>query len=354
MKLLDYYIGKTILGMICLISLLLIGLQVFILLVDQLDSIGQGNYNILQAIFYILLKVPYQVYLFFPVACLLGSLLGLGTLATHSELTVFRAAGTSIARIFIAVMKSACVLIVIVTLLGETVIPKMVRFAEEYRLLATSGGNVLSTSRGVWLREQDSFIHIGQIASATELLDISQYEFNANLELQLIRVAKQGRLEAGHWVLEDVTESHISSDQVQTQTYQAKDWGVSFEADLLTVGTQEPEEMSLFEIYHYLVSEYPNLIDVGLYKLSFWKRIFQPFATCVMIFLAIPFIFGPLRSATLGARFLAGSTVGFGFYILDKFFGPFSLVYQLPPLAAALIPSLLFAALGWMMLRWVR
>ena len=354
MKLLDYYIGKTILGTICLITLLLIGLQIFILFVSQLDSLGRGDYNIWRALLYILLKVPYQVYLFFPVACLLGSLLGLGILASNSELVVFRAAGVSIARVFIAVMKTALVLILLVTLLGETVIPKMVRTAEAYRIVATSGGNILTTGQGVWLREQDSFIHVGQIVSANELLDISQYEFNSDQVLQLVRIAKRAELMQGHWMLIDVSESIFHAEAIETQTYPSLNWDVALNSDLLALGSTEPEEMSLLEIHRYLASDYPNLIDVGLYRLSFWKRIIQPLATCMMIFLSIPFIFGPLRSATLGSRFMAGATVGFGFYIIDKFFGPFSLFYQFPPLASALIPSLLFAALGWVMLRWVK
>ncbi|MCK1890503.1 LptF/LptG family permease, partial [Legionella pneumophila] len=50
--------------------------------------------------------MPYQVYLFFPIASLLGCLVGLGVLANHSELVVMRAAGISIGQITGAVLKA--------------------------------------------------------------------------------------------------------------------------------------------------------------------------------------------------------------------------------------------------------
>ena len=90
------------------------------------------------------------------------------------------------------------------------------------------------------------------------------------------------------------------------------------------------------------------------YQLAYWQRIIQPFTTVVMMILAIPFIFGPLRSSTMGSKLLAGATVGFGFHIINRFFGPFSQVLQWPPIIAALGPTLLFAGIGIFLMRRVR
>ena len=55
---------------------------------------------------YVLLLLPRFSYELFPVAVLLGSLIGLGGLASHSELIAMRAAGVSLSRIVLAVMKA--------------------------------------------------------------------------------------------------------------------------------------------------------------------------------------------------------------------------------------------------------
>src|SRR6478735_8570381 len=95
-NILERYIAKTVLASIGLVTLMLVGLQIFILFVNQLDDLGKVDYGLAQASVFVLLQMPYQVYLFFPMASLLGCLVGLGVLANHSELIVMRAVGLSI------------------------------------------------------------------------------------------------------------------------------------------------------------------------------------------------------------------------------------------------------------------
>ena len=73
-----------------------------------------------------------------------------------------------------------------------------------------------------------------------------------------------------------------------------------------------------------------------------------------MMLLAIPFIFGPLREVSMGVRMVSGVAVGFCFYLLNQFFGPISLVYQFSPILAALLPTLVFAGVGGLLMWRVR
>ena len=108
----------------------------------------------------------------------------------------------------------------------------------------------------------------------------------------------------------------------------------------------DPPELTLTELYRTMRYQKKNRLDSGVYALAFWQRLFQPLATLIMIFLAIPFTLGPLRSVSMGLRLMVGVMVGFLFHTTNAFFGPFSLVYQLPPPLAACLPSLLFAGVG--------
>lgn len=49
----------------------------------------------------------------------------------------------------------------------------------------------------------------------------------------------------------------------------------------------------------------------GSYWLAFWTKVLQPLVTAALVLMAISFIFGPLRSATLGQRVFTGVLVGF-------------------------------------------
>lgn len=80
---LDLYIGKTIFNTIMMTLFMLMSLSEIIKFVEQLRKVGQGGYSALGAGLFTLLSVPKDIEIFFPMALLLGALLGLGSLATR-------------------------------------------------------------------------------------------------------------------------------------------------------------------------------------------------------------------------------------------------------------------------------
>src|SRR5699024_1360265 len=110
---LDRYIGKTILATIFVVLFLLVGLSAIIKFVEQFRAIGEGNYDTAKAIAYTLLTIPKDIETFFPMAALLGALIGLGSLASNSELVVMQASGFSRFQIGLSVMKVAIPLIIL-------------------------------------------------------------------------------------------------------------------------------------------------------------------------------------------------------------------------------------------------
>ena len=94
-RILRGYLFRTILGTTGLVLAVLLSLGAFIEFVGQLDDIGVGEYGLLDALGWVLLQMPTIVAQLLPIAALLGALLGLGSLASRSELIVLRAAGVS-------------------------------------------------------------------------------------------------------------------------------------------------------------------------------------------------------------------------------------------------------------------
>jgi lipopolysaccharide export system permease protein len=353
MRLLERYIAKTVLSAIALVTLMLAGLQIFILFVNQLDDLGKANYGILQASFYVLLQMPYQVYLFFPMASLLGSLIGLGILANHRELVVMRAAGMSIWQVTLAVLKASLIVILIVTLTGETLVPRLAHLANNEKLQAMSSGQALRTEKGMWLRHQNDFITMS-VVSDHELLQVYQFHFDAQHHLRLARAIEHLNFVNGHWKATNVSESFINENRIKSDHQDEMVWEVPLEPNILKVSSSEPDEMTLSELLQYLHIQKMNHQTALNYQLAFWQRLIQPLTTVVMMVLAIPFIFGPLRSSTMGSKLLAGATMGFGFHIINRFFGPVSQVFQLPVEVAAFGPTLLFALVGVFLMRRVK
>lgn len=354
MRIIDRYIASTVLMAIALVTLMLTGLQVFILFVNQLGDIGRADYGIWQVAFFVLLQVPYQLYLFFPMASLLGCLLGLGVLANHSELVVMRAAGMSMLQITRAVAKAALLLVLLVTLMGETLVPYLTRYANDYKTAAISGGQSIRTRQGMWLRYAQDFVSIGSILPGNVLDNVHQFTFDAAHNLQRARQIRQVRYENNRWVMYDLRQTEFEKDKTTAQRIVSLPWDVPVRLQTLKISGNEPDEMSLYELHLYLREQKQSQVNAHNYQLAYWQRLMQPLTTLVMMLLAIPFIFGPLRSSTMGSKLLVGATAGFGFYILNRFLGPVSLVYQWPPALAAIGPTLLFALIAVYMMRKVR
>ena len=82
------------------------GLQVLFTYLGELGSLKEG-YGALDALWHVLWGAPGYLYEILPIAALIGAVLGLGTLASNSELIVMRAAGISLWRIVGWVVRSA-------------------------------------------------------------------------------------------------------------------------------------------------------------------------------------------------------------------------------------------------------
>ena len=126
----------------------------------------------------VVMTAPRRLYEMLPMAALIGCLIGLGALASSSELTIMRAAGVSIGRIVWAVMKPMLVLMVAGLLIGEYVAPVTEAQAQAARSLAQGTGDAQSARHGLWHRQGDEFIHINTVQPNGLLYGVTRYRFD--------------------------------------------------------------------------------------------------------------------------------------------------------------------------------
>ncbi|MFK8259913.1 LPS export ABC transporter permease LptG [Erwinia sp. AnSW2-5] len=350
---LDKYIGKTIFNTIMATLFMLVSLSGIIKFVDQLRKTGQGEYTVLGAGLYTLLSVPKDIEIFFPMAALLGALLGLGTLAQRSELVVMQASGFTRMQIAASVMKTAIPLVLLTMAIGEFVAPQGEQMARNYRAQQLVGGSLLSTQNGLWAKDGDNFIFIERIRGDNQLAGISIYSFNKERRLQTVRYAAsaQYNTEKKLWELAQVDQSDLTDpQQVKGSQTLTGEWKTTLTPDKLGVVALDPTALSITGLYNYTKYLKQSGQVSGRYELNMWSKIFQPLSVAVMMLMALSFIFGPLRSVSMGMRVVTGISFGFLFYVLDQIFGPLSLVYNIPPLLGALLPSAAFFAISVFML----
>ncbi|WKE67503.1 LPS export ABC transporter permease LptG [Gallaecimonas kandeliae] len=350
MRIIDLYIGRVILTTISLCLAVLLGLSGLIKFLDQLKFVGRGSYDTVDAALFVLFSVPRDLTTFFPMGVLLGALIGLGMLASNSELTVMQASGMSKLDIILSAMKTMLLLMVFIVALGEFVAPGAERYARDMRAQAMSGGTLMSDANGLWARDGHRFVHIQQLIEANELGDVTLYEFDG-LELKRLVHADHATWQKGSWRLEQVSETRVFDDHTQTKHSPMMTMPSELTPDKLGVVTINPESLSLHGLSQYIDYLEANKQDGSRYQLAFWRKLSAPFNLAVMLLLACSSIFGPLRSVAMGARILMGIVAGFSFFLVSEIFGPLSLVYQIPPVLGALLPGLIFVGLSIHLLR---
>jgi lipopolysaccharide export system permease protein len=351
-RILDIYIGRTIVSTSALTLATLVGLSAIIKYVEQLRKVGQGSYDLVQALLFVLLSVPRDVELFFPMAALLGSLIGLGMLASSSELTVMQAAGYSKLDVGLSVLKTALPLMVMVMLLGEWGAPQAQKAARELRAFTMSGGNIASVRSGVWAKDANDFIFIGRV-NDDELNGVNVWRFDDAKELEQTVFAESADYIGNNtWKLNKAVVTHLEDEIVITkESLPSYEWETTLAPDKLAIVTVKPEDLSLSGLYEYVSYLKASEQEASRYDLAFWRKITQPLSIAVMMLLALSFVFGPLRSVTMGARILSGVLAGFAFYISSEFFGPLSLVYSVPPMLGAMAPIVVFFGVALLLLR---
>ena len=354
---LDRYIARAIVGG-TLMSLFVFGaLFAFISFVSELQHVGINNYGALQALIYVLLNLPQLLYQVFPSAMLLGGLLSLGALASTSELVVMRAAGVSVARITVAVLKAGFVLIVIVVLLGEFLAPETISAAKTMRAEALEGRVLTGDRKGLWSKYGDNFVYIGTVLPDVQLRDVVVYELDEEHKLQKTTHAGQAHYdsEKEEWHLQDVTNSEILQGRVKSTHNAAEIWPAMVSTDLFNVLNLEPEDMSATELWQYSLYLDGNELESDSFWLAFWIKLFTPLTSVGMLMIAVPLVLtSTSRSGGAGQRILIGVMIGVAFYVLNRVVNQMGIIYGITPVVSAGLPSLLVIAASVVLVRRIR
>lgn len=358
MKKLDRHIGNTVLVSMLVVISLIGTLDLIFSLVDQLADIDE-NYSMMNAIVFVLFTTPSALYELLPFSALGGALIGLGILASNNELVVIQAAGVRVWRIVYAVLKPTMLVMLLSLLLGEYISPPLDQIAHSNRAIQRSENASISSEQGTWRRVGDEYIHINAIAPGGALLyGVTRYQVGENRQLLSSSFAESARYieqgESGYWQLSNVQETLLATGSLSTQTYLQEDWQVELSPELLSVLLVDPDEQSITGLYRFAQFFEAEGLDSATYFLAFWKKLLQPISTLALVVLAISFVFGPLREATMGFRVFVSLFVGLGFTIVQRMMEPASLLYGFSPILAVLTPILICAGLGLFLMRRVR
>ncbi|WP_114417738.1 LPS export ABC transporter permease LptG [Marinospirillum perlucidum] len=340
MKLLGRYLSRAVLNASLAVLLVIVGLDFVFTLLEELKDLTD-DYTLLNAVVYLLIRLPERLYLFLPVGILVGVLIGLGSLASTSELTVMRAAGVSIPRLILHASRPVIALLVMAMLASEYLLLDWTQAAETYRWETRTGRQAatVSSARDLWLKEDTAFYRINVARDDGRLLGISIYQLDEDWQFERRITAPQAEYREGQWYLQEAREIQMHPGSVSEKRYPEMAFPLPLQPELVALQAFEPADLppsDLWRFGHYLEDKGQSS---GFYWLSFWQKVLLPVTVLAVVLLGASFTFGPLRSVPAGTRVFHGIIIGLSVKFAQDLLGPSALLWGFTPALAVLIPA---------------
>ncbi len=327
------------------------GLQILFTYLSELGDLNE-QFTAWQALLYVLWGAPRYLNEILPISALIGSVLGLGALASSSELVVMRAVGISLWRIVFWVIRAALILVVLSFVLSEWIIPYTNEQAKGIKQQQTAAK--LGEVKGYWSREGQRFIYVDYANAQGQLKGIQTLDFDENFRLQQWNSAKSGHfVKEGQWQVQQAKQVKLmpTGDAQLTQSAQ-QNLNLALQPKYVHMVTIDPADLSPSQLVSFMryLDQYSQVPKT--YQLAFWQKVGAPFSLMALVLIACSFIFGPLRQQSMGFRLVIALFVGLTFFYLKDFLGYASLVYSPSPAWFVFIPILsMFGVGGYLLYR---
>ena len=345
-----YLWGSLIRGYLPVLVILLAVFSLFVF-VEEVDEVGNGRYTFWEAGKFVLLTLPERFVVLSPFIALLGSIMALGGLANGRELLAMQASGISHYQIAWAVMQVGIVFVLIIACLEEYVTPTLDQNAHMSRSLALSDSQVYQGKQGLWFRENNRYIRIKTLKYGEIPQNIDIFEFNQDGEMVAYLYVEEADVQNPQkWILKNIQKKVINGFRVSEEALSSLAWDSPFNREEMRLLTLPASSLAPSDLFRYIGILQRKNQNVLRYELAFWGKIFMPLKTGLMILVALPFAFGPLRSASAGKRIMLGGLVGIGYYLTTEILEHLGILLGASAFLTTIIPFfgiVLAAAIIW-------
>ena len=346
MSAIEAYLMRRISMGLLIAAAVLLPLFSFFDLIEQMEDVGQGFYRVQDAFYIVLLLLPRRLIQLLPFIALIGNVIALGRLALNSEIIAMRAAGLSPARISLASFKVGLSLLLLLGVLEQVVAPELQSKAIAHRLEALDQSAELGEDLGIWTRDENRVLRLGEAISAAYVRDVEIFTLD---EQGLLRAYIQAQgaeiISNDRWNLHDVTIKEFAGTRVSATSSGRLDWRPFLSAERVATLTRPADSLSPTDLYrhvHYLKNTGQQHDEISL---AYWRKFGAGLIMLAMLLLSAPFVFGSIR-AGIGYRLALAGITGICVYLLDQILSNTGLLLDLNHALVALTPGLALMFIG--------
>jgi lipopolysaccharide export system permease protein len=319
MNTLDRYLYRTVLIYTLMAMAVLLTLGGLFLFISQQSDIGTGDYTTGDAFLFTFLNIPEQIYELLPIGALIGALMGLGNLAAGSELVVTRASGVSVWRMVWPVGLAGVTLSLTMYAVGEYVAPPLAQFAKREKTTSKLADVSFAGVSSAWVKDGNLILRVATGEVDQSFGGVSLFELDAPNKLHSIQRADRISVaDPGQWRLHNVATTTFGNDRVTSTVQDEVKVRSTVNPDFLGLAATDPDLLTLSGLKSYIEHLRQNSLDTAYYAIGYWSRIARTFAVVIVTLMALPFVFGPLRSAGAGTRTVIGVVLGIVFFLITR------------------------------------
>ncbi|MBP3946270.1 LPS export ABC transporter permease LptG [Psychrobacter sp. K31L] len=354
-------------------------LQLVFSYLSELDSLDD-SYTMGEAIKYIFYRSPYFLEQFIPTGALLGAVVGLGLLANKSELVVMRAAGVSVYRIVGWVLQPALIFVLLALLINQFVLPHSNQLAKEIN--DEDSTSLVTSVRGYWTVQPrfentksgrtkpdgSDILYIDYADVQGNIGEVKRWHLDNNGNLQTAVHAEGGQYIGREpldtvssepseqyryeWALNNMTKLMINQGFESSQAISPSDTlSLPFAPESVYLLTRKAEDLSLTQLYEHRQFMRQQGQRSLSHELAFWQKLLSPLSILSLVIVACSFVFGSLRTHSLGLRIVVALLFGLLFSYVQDLVGFVSLATGFSPLLMVLLPIIASAILGGYLLK---
>jgi lipopolysaccharide export system permease protein len=330
-------------------SLLLI--YVIVLFFQKIDTFIKHQASFTLIFLYLLYKIPEVIFQWtLPYGVLLATLLTLGALSRHSEITAMKAGGVSLYRITSPLFLIA-LLIGLCSFLGNEYLVPEANQASRY-VLSVQVKKETSASffknYKIWYRSDHQIFNIQLLEPEKKTLKgFTLYKFDDQFRCLQRIDAKEVQWIDGKWKLSEGTVRDFDEGgSIETTPFKDLELSLTESWESLQDIQRQSREMSYTELRTYIEKIQSAGYDSTRYLVDLYSKLSYPFLNLIMILIGVPFALKTGRSGGVALSIGASIMIGFAYGVIFYVFLSFGKSGVLSPFLSAWIPTILFGLAG--------
>ncbi len=314
-RILDRYVLGQFLRMLGLTLVALIVVFVLIHLMDHIDVFLDHNAKWSDVGRFYLYQTPYNLGITLPMAMLVATILSIGELGKHGELTAMKASGVSLFRTVGPILVFAGLASVVSLFLGETVVPGLNEKGNDvYEEDILGGTKEFENYRGNFVyQDRDGYTYLIRSLFVEDTLgSAEQVEIQRRLpDDTFIRINAPNMVwetASGGWVLRDgeVRVFPAGGDEQMYRFTLLRAGALDDGPEELLAEEKDPEEMGYADLSAYIADRERLGVETRAQEVDLQMKLAYPFANLIVVLFGVAIV-GSAAHAGRGS-----GTVGFG------------------------------------------